>query len=286
MGSLIAQGIVGVLLPAVLALILNGLVLRISGLGEVRKWAVIGLIIVCCFIFSFCVVFGGVVFPPREATHWLPFIAIGALVFGLLLSVSAGVAKILLRLIPVCATAWVLLQSQVLGDWPFLLSVGALVAVAGLLFLTSELIERWEKSRHMPVEALLGMALSAGFGGVALFFGGSAVLGTIGGAFGLVLAGLAVATFLSPPPQLGPVIPLIFTLVFGGLLLNGSLFSDLPWVTTALFWVAPLIVFVGPSAPPKQGKTIRPLMLRGIAVLAVIALAFFALFLITPVGAE
>jgi hypothetical protein len=39
MGSLIAQGIVGVLLPAVLALILNGLVLRISGLGEVRKWA-------------------------------------------------------------------------------------------------------------------------------------------------------------------------------------------------------------------------------------------------------
>ena len=77
MGSLIGQGIVGIVLPALLALILNGLVLR-AALAESRKWPFIGLIIAGCFAFSYSVLLGGIAFPPREATHWLPFIAVGA----------------------------------------------------------------------------------------------------------------------------------------------------------------------------------------------------------------
>ena len=81
MGSLIGQGIVGIALPALLALVLNGLVLRTSALTESRKWPFIGLIVAGCFVFSYSVIVGGIAFPPREATHWLPFIAVGAAVF-------------------------------------------------------------------------------------------------------------------------------------------------------------------------------------------------------------
>jgi hypothetical protein len=285
MGSLIAQGMAGVVLPALLALILSGLVLRIAPLGEDRKWAVIGLVIVGCFVFSYSVAFGGFPFPPREATHWLPCIAIGAFFFGLLLLFARGVTKILVRSIVAIGTAWVFLHSQILGNWSLPLSIGWLVLVAGVLFLTSALIERWATARNVPVEALLGMAVTAGFGGIALFLSGSALLGQISGAFGLVLGALVVAAFLSPPDHLGPVVPLIFTLVFGSLLLNGYLYSDLPWPTTALLWAAPLAIFIGPVAGPAGVNRVRRLILRGLAVLFVIAVAFAALFLIAPPGA-
>jgi hypothetical protein len=285
MGSLIAQGMAGVVLPALLALILSVLVLRIARLGEDRKWAVIGLVIVACFVFSFGVAFGGFPFPPREATHWLPLTAIGAFLFGLLLLLTRGVTKALARLIVAVATGWVLLQSQILGNWSLPLSTGWLVLIAGILFLTSALIERWATIRNTPVEALLGMALTAGFGGIALFVGGSALLGQIGGAFGLVLGAVTVAAFLNPLTTLGPVVPMIFTLIFAGLLLDGSLYSDLPWPTTGLLWVAPFAALVGLPVPPVARSKIKRLIVRGFAVLFVIAVAFAALFLIAPPSA-
>jgi len=280
MGSLIGQGIVGIVLPALLALILNGLVLR-AALAESRKWPFIGLIIAGCFAFSYSVLLGGIAFPPREATHWLPFIAVGAVVFGTILQFTSGLGRSVVRLIAAMATAWTVLQLQIFGRWPLPISVEWLVAVTLILFATSRLIERTGALRNTPTEILLGMALAAGFGGVALFFGGSAVLGQICNTFGLLLAGLTILTFFLPPAQLGPVIPLIYVLVFGSLLLNGSLFSDLPWATAGLFWLAPFGVLIGPPASSGGNRNLR-LLLRGLIVLVLVGLAFVALFLISP----
>ena len=280
MGSLIGQGIVGIVLPALLALILNGLVLR-AALTEGRKWPFIGLIIAGCFAFSYSALFGGIVFPPREATHWLPFIAVGAVVFGTILQFTSGVGRSVVRLIAALATAWTVLQLQIFGRWPLPISVEWLVAVTLILFATSRLIERAGALRNTPTEILLGMALAAGFGGVALFFGGSAVLGQICNTFGLLLAGLTILTFFLPPAQLGPVIPLIYVLVFGSLLLNGLLFSDLPWATAGLVWLAPFGVLIGPPASSGGNRNLR-LLLRGLIVLVLVGLAFVALFLISP----
>jgi len=280
MGSLIGQGIVGIVLPALLALILNGLVLR-AALAESRKWPFIGLIIAGCFAFSYSVLLGGIAFPPREATHWLPFIAVGAVGVGSILQFTSGVGRSAGRLIAALATAWTVLQLQIFGRWPLPISVEWLVAVTLILFATSRLIERAGALRNTPTEILLGMALAAGFGGVALFFGGSAVLGQICNTFGLLLAGLTILTFFLPPAQLGPVIPLIYVLVFGSLLLNGSLFSDLPWATAGLFWLAPFGVLIGPPASSGGNRNLR-LLLRGLIVLVLVGLAFVALFLISP----
>jgi hypothetical protein len=280
MGSLIGQGIVGIVLPALLALILNGLVVKAATLTENRKWPFIGLIVALSFAFSYSVLFGGIVFPPREATHWLPFIAAGALIFGTVLQFTSGIGRSLVRLIAALATAWTLLQLQIFGRWPFLISVGWLMAITLILFATSRLIEREGGLRSTPTEVLLGMAFAAGFGGIALFLGGSAVLGQVSVTFGLLLGGLTVLTFFLPPPQLGPVIPLIYALVFGSLLLNGSLFSDLPWPTAGLLWLAPFGVLIGP--PARSSAANRNLLLRGLIVLAVVGLAFVALFLISP----
>jgi hypothetical protein len=281
MGSLIGQGIVGIVLPALLALILNGLVLR-AALAESRKWPFIGLIIAGCFAFSYSVLFGGIAFPPREATHWLPFIAVGAVVFGTILQFTSGFGRSIVRLIAALATAWTVLQLQIFGRWPLLISVEWLVAITLILFATSRLIERAGGLRSTPTEILLGMALAAGFGGIALFLGGSAVLGQICNTFGLFLAGLTVLTFFLPPAQLGPVIPLIYVLVFGSLLLNGALFSDLPWATAGVLWLAPFGVLIGPPASSAGGNRNLRLLLRGLIVLAIVGLAFVALFLISP----
>jgi hypothetical protein len=282
MGSLIGQGIVGIVLPALLALILNGLVLRAAALAESRKWPFIGLIIAGCFAFSYSVLFGGIAFPPREATHWLPFIALGAVVFGTILQFTSGFGRSIVRLIAVLATAWTVLQLQIFGRWPLLISVEWLVAITLILFATSRLIERAGGLRSTPTEILLGMALAAGFGGIALFLGGSAVLGQICNTFGLFLAGLTVLAFFLPPAQLGPVIPLIYVMVFGSLLLNGALFSDLPWATAGVLWLAPFGVLIGPPASSAGGNRHLRLLLRGLIVLAIVGLAFVALFLISP----
>jgi hypothetical protein len=282
MGSLIGQGIVGIVLPALLALILNGLVLRAAALAESRKWPFIGLIIAGCLAFSYSVLFGGIAFPPREATHWLPFIALGAVVFGTILQFTSGFGRSIVRLIAVLATAWTVLQLQIFGRWPLLISVEWLVAITLILFATSRLIERAGGLRSTPTEILLGMALAAGFGGIALFLGGSAVLGQICNTFGLFLAGLTVLAFFLPPAQLGPVIPLIYVMVFGSLLLNGALFSDLPWATAGVLWLAPFGVLIGPPASSAGGNRHLRLLLRGLIVLAIVGLAFVALFLISP----
>jgi hypothetical protein len=267
MGSLIGQGIVGIVLPALLALILNGLVLRAAALAESRKWPFIGLIIAGCFAFSYSVLFGGIAFPPREATHWLPFIALGAVVFGTILQFTSGFGRSIVRLIAVLATAWTVLQLQIFGRWPLLISVEWLVAITLILFATSRLIERAGGLRSTPTEILLGMALAAGFGGIALFLGGSAVLGQICNTFGLFLAGLTVLAFFLPPAQLGPVIPLIYVMVFGSLLLNGALFSDLPWATAGVLWLAPFGVLIGPPASSAGGNRHFRLLLRGLLFL-------------------
>src|SRR4029077_7752143 len=96
------------------------------------------------------------------------------------------------------------------GRWPFLISVGWLVAITLILFATSRLIEREGGLRSTSTEVLLGMAFAAGFGGIALFLGGSAVLGQVSITFGLLLGGLTVLTLFLVPNQLGPVIPLIY----------------------------------------------------------------------------
>jgi hypothetical protein len=280
MGSLIGQGTFGIALPTVLALILNGLVLKAPTLTESRKWPLIGLIVAGCFVFSYSVIVGSIAFPPREATHWLPFSTIGAVVFGSMLQFTGGVARSIVRLIAALATAWTVLQSQLFGRWPLLISVEWLVAVTLILFATSRLIERGGAARSTPTEILLGMALAAGFGAIALFLGGSAILGQICGAFGLVLAGLGVLTFFLAPAHLGPIIPLIYVLALGSLLLNGSLFSDLPWPTSGLLWIAPFGVLIGPPATPLgKNRNVR-LLVRGLIVLFVIGLALVALFLI------
>jgi hypothetical protein len=268
MGSLIGQGIAGVIFPALLALILNGLVLKLSAVGEDRKWPLIGLIIVGCFVISYGVAFGGVTFPPREATHWLPYTAIVA------------------RLIAAFAVGWTILQSQIFGNWSLPISLEWLAAVTLILFATSRLLERWGASRSTTPEILLGMALAVGFGGIALFLGGSAILGQICGVFGLVLAGLTFLSFLMPLAHPGPILPLIYVLVFGSLLLIGSLYSDLPWVTSGLLWIAPFGVLVGAPATFAGKNRIGRLLVRGLIVLLVAAFALVALFLISPPATE
>src|SRR5258708_19756972 len=140
MGSLIGQGIVGIALPALLALVLNGLVLRSSALTESRKWPLIGLIVAGGFAFSYSVIVGGIAFPPREATHWLPFITIGAVVFGTMLQFTSGVARSIVRLIAALVTAWTVLQSQIFARWPLLFSLYCLLSFPLFLFSTSLLI--------------------------------------------------------------------------------------------------------------------------------------------------
>jgi hypothetical protein len=103
----------------------------------------------------------------------------------------------------------------------------------------------------------------------------------------LILNGLVLrATALAENrkwPFVGLIIAVCFAfsyLVFGSLLLNGALFSDLPWPTAGLLWLAPFGVLIGPPASSSAAN--RNLLLRGLIVLVGVGLAFAALFLISP----
>ena len=86
---------------------------------------------------------------------------------------------------------------------------------------------------------------------------------------------------------MGTILPLIYVLVFGCLLLNGCLFAQLPWLTAILLWVAPWALLFGQrSDQPKLGRRAGALCLRLIGVVIMVAVALGSVFLLAPPSSD
>lgn len=281
MNQMVVQSLQGVGLPSLAVLIASGVWLAVfrkhPRLGAIG----IGLIFAGGIIWAYLLAFGALAFPPRESGHWIPYLAGAVALVGCLQVSRLGrqISNLALSL----GTALIFFWSQISGN---LLALVWVVAVTIVLFLSTILLQQVIEDRCSGAEFSLGLALSAGAGGIVIFLGGSAVLGQVSGSMGAILGVIAVLAFFLNA-TVGRVLPLVYLFIFGSLLLSGCLFAQLPWVTAVLLWIAPWGLVIGQRLDhPKISSRVKALLIRMLSVVALVAIAIGSAFLLTPPSSE
>ena len=281
MNQMVIQSLMGVGLPAAGVLIAGAIWFLFSREHPRVRAIGIGLIIAGGIVWAYHLAFGGLTYPPREPGQWIPYLAVIAALVGCLQCFRLG--RVAWNFALSLATALVFFWSQIPGSLLVLLWV---LAVTVVQFVSTILLQQWIEDRSSGAELALSLAFSAGAGAVASFLGGSAILGQISGALGLMLGAVAVLAFFYNA-TVGTVVPLIYLFVFGPLLLSGCLFAQLPWLTAVLLWIAPWALLFGQrSDQPRISRRARGLFLRVLGVLLLLALALGSAFLLAPPSSE
>jgi hypothetical protein len=241
----------------------------------------IGLIFAGGIIWAYLLAFGGFAFPPRESGQWIPYLA-GAVALVGCLQGNRPVRQVS-NLVLSLGTALIFFWSQIPGNPPAWVWV---IAVTIVLFVSAILLQQLIEDRCSGAELSLGLALSAGAGGIVIFLGGSAVLGQVSGAIGAILGVIAILAFFFNS-AVGRVLPLVYLFIFGSLLLSGCLFAQLPWLTAVLLWIAPWGLVIGQRLDhPKISSRVKALLIRMLSVVALVAIAVGSAFLLTPPSSE
>ncbi len=281
MNQMVVQSLQGVGFPSLAVLIASAVCFVVFREHPWLRAIGIGLILTGGTIWAYLLAFGGFAFPPRESHQWIPYIAGVVALVGCLQSFRLGrqVSNLALSL----GFALIFFCSQVTGN-PLALVWIVVLTIA--LFISTILLQKVIEDRCSGAELALGLALSAGAGGIAIFLGGSAVLGQISGSLGVILGVIAILAFFFNT-TVGAILPLIYVFIFGCLLLSACLFAQLPWLTAILLWVAPWALILGQrSDHPQLSRRVRALLIRMIGVLALVAIALGSAFLLTPPSSE
>lgn len=281
MNQMVVQSLQGVGLPSLAVLIASAVWFAVFR-KHPRLLAIgIGLIFSGGIIWAYLLAFGGFAFPPRESGQWIPYLA-GAVALVGCLQGNRPVRQVS-NLVLSLGTALIFFWSQIPGNPPALVWV---IAVTIVLFVSAILLQQLIEDRCSGAELSLGLALSAGAGGIVIFLGGSAVLGQVSGAIGAILGVIAILAFFFNA-AVGRVLPLVYLFIFGSLLLSGCLFAQLPWLTAVLLWIAPWGLVIGQRLDhPKISSRVKALLIRMLSVVALVAIAVGSAFLLTPPSSE
>jgi len=281
MNQMVVQSLQGVGLPSLAVLIAIAVWFAVFRKHPRLRAIGIGLIFAGGIIWAYLLALGGLAFPPRESGQWIPYLAGVVALVGCLQVIRLGrhVSNLVLSL----ATALIFFWSQISGN-P--LALVWIIGVTIALFLSAILLQQVIEDRCSGAELSLGMALSAGAGGLAIFLGGSAVLGQVSGSIGAILGVIAVLAFFFNA-TVGTVLPLVYLFIFACLLLSGCLFAQLPWLTAVLLWIAPWGLMIGQRwERPKVSSRTKALLIRMLSVIALVAIAIGSAFLLTPPSSE
>jgi hypothetical protein len=281
MNQMVVQSLQGVGLPSLAVLIASAVWFAVFR-KHPRLLAIgIGLIFAGGIIWAYLLAFGGFAFPPRESGQWIPYLA-GAVALVGCLQGNRPVRQVS-NLVLSLGTALIFFWSQIPGNPPAWVWV---IAVTIVLFVSAILLQQLIEDRCSGAELSLGLALSAGAGGIVIFLGGSAVLGQVSGAIGAILGVIAILAFFFNS-AVGRVLPLVYLFIFGSLLLSGCLFAQLPWLTAVLLWIAPWGLVIGQRLDhPKISSRVKALLIRMLSVVALVAIAVGSAFLLTPPSSE
>jgi hypothetical protein len=281
MNQMVVQTLQGLGFPSLAVLIVSAVWFLLFREHPRVRAIGLGLILAGAIVWAYQLAFGGFAFPPRESGHWIPYLAGVVAVVGCLQRSRLGrqVTNLVLSL----GTALIFFWSQIPGSPMALLWI---VALSVVLFVGTILLQTLIEDRCSGAELALSLALSAGAGAIAIFLGGSAVLGQISAALGLMLGMLAILAFFFNA-TIGTVVPLVYLFIFACLLLSGSLFAQLPWLTTILLWIAPWPLLLGQRTdrPRISGRT-KALLIRIIGVVALLAIALGSAFLLSPPSSD
>ena len=275
--------LLGVGLPALAALILAGVIAGLTRLQNRFSESGLAFALALSFGLAIWLTFQGIVFPPREASHWLVYLCLAEGLLALLLAAPQPVISLLAWVAGSIFAAWTSLHYLATGNSSSIVLVivgGAIVAISGGLF------HSLVAPRRTAAETLLGFAVTAGVGALTIFFGGSATIGQLCGTFGLIFAA-AFFALLPFTRRLGQPLSFLYWTCLAALLLNATLFAGLSWIPAVLVWLAPF----GLAAVPRfqasgLGRRIGSLILSGLAPAVIAGIAFIIVYLAAGASSE
>jgi hypothetical protein len=212
-------------------------------------------------------------FPPRESQHWIGYVLLFAALLRsiafptaqLISALASATLAIVVTLLPIAQNGW---EPLMFGSWFF---------VSLLSYLIVRLVVHKEfETASLRASMLLVLPLFVS--AVMLFFAGSAMLAQLAVAGGIAVA----AAYLSQRSSaLGHGFVEITLLFHFLLLLNCTIYADLPPAVAWLQWIVPALVIL--LAKPlhlqktmtRQGHYIATVVGLGVAEFAVALLFYF-----------
>lgn len=212
--------------------------------------------------------------PPGDATHWLLFSALAAIVLGFCYGVGwiARSARVTSFLVLIVGTLLLVLTPKFKYGWTAgqgALWVAALTLAASVMGWAVEAAVRNRSNRF----TLLWLLVIGGGTSVALAISGSVLLGQLAAVLAAAVFGLIVASVAGAITERA-IVPGI-AVVFSGLIACGYFYAELPWSSALLLVTAPVLsLFVRGEATTR--REILRAVIVAVPVGAAIALAFRA----------
>jgi hypothetical protein len=212
-------------------------------------------------------------FPPRESQHWIGYVLLFAALLRsiafptaqLISALASATLAIVVTLLPIAQNGW---EPLMFGSWFF---------VSLLSYLIVRLVVHKEfETASLRASMLLVIPLFVS--AVMLFFAGSAMLAELAVAGGIAVA----AAYLSQRSSaLGHGFVEITLLFHFLLLLNCTIYADLPPAVAWLQWIVPALVIVLPKplrlqkTMTRRGRYIAMVVGLGVAECVVASLFYF-----------
>jgi hypothetical protein len=216
---------------------------------------------------------GSLPFPPRESQHWIGYVLLFAALLRsiafptaqLISALASATLAIVVTLLPIAQNGW---EPLMFGSWFF---------VSLLSYLIVRLVVHKEfETASLRASMLLVIPLFVS--AVMLFFAGSAMLAELAVAGGIAVA----AAYLSQRSSaLGHGFVEITLLFHFLLLLNCTIYADLPPAVAWLQWIVPALVIVLPKplrlqkTMTRRGRYIAMVVGLGVAECVVASLFYF-----------
>ena len=220
-------------------------------------------------------------FPPVEATHWLLYFALAAVILGLLdafLPDTRRWLRFFVWLVFNGVFICVLLHSKWKYAWRLsegLLWLGGLLAI--MLFVSACFETIAQPSSSRPALSLILAIISAGTS-VALMVSGSLLLGQLALIVGTIATVAWLAACWIPSLSLRRRAVPIVVLLLAGLWLSGYFYAELPAVSALLLAASPVLALVpfGNTPLSRKWRSCLPAGLVMVEVAAAVGIAIHA----------
>jgi hypothetical protein len=270
------------LLPGVLAaVLLSGVFAIIGRLWRANNWAdavALGI----GYAGGHAMTAGWPTFPPSEATQWLPFFALAAMLLGVLdaLLRPAGSLRALIWIFFCAGLLRLFLKPKFQYGWSLPEGVLWIAGLAvGMLVLASSLDAAVR--RDTSISSPLILTIVACGTGVALMLSGSMLLGQLAMVLAAALGAIVAVALLLPKAVEGRGVVPVAVALLASLWLSGYFYSDLPLASALLLAAAsfPALVLISLSEKIPSWKG---LLLRAGIVSIPVAISVFLAFRASP----
>ncbi len=218
--------------------------------------------------------FGMPSFPPTDATQWLAYLTVTAMVVGLVESFwkTPSWARWLWRWAFSGLMLWLLLRPMVAYTW------GVPKGVAWLLTLSLVMLTFWTALDALT-ERVVGalppalLFITALGSSIALLLGRSASISQLCTSVAAILAVSVIVGWRQPDFTLAKGAVAVLTVLLFGFWLNGVFYAYLPMMTAALLVLSPMAGWLGQTPPMRRLSKWQSASMQVLATLLLVGIA-------------